>query len=394
MQPSEQSQERQKYWQEQQSEQPQEYVSERASQSSSVGNASLHDASEQNASVQKKKNVSEENIKKAKLLQAVGIVLAVGGVALAGRAIGNILSIGWYGMMFKSVLDAAGMLGGGAVLHASGTAIKKREQRFKQYLAVIGNRKIVNISDLSKVAGATHRRIYADLEKMMELGMLPSSAYIDRGRDYLVLDPDALEKEQREETFKKRIAAVYSGVHGGRKVTIMKQSGEALTDDEKTLQEIRKLNDAIADDVMSAKIDKIENITRAIFALLQKNPERRQEVRSFFSYYLPTTLKLLRFYAQLEDQPIQGETILASRQNIESIMDTLVRGFEAQLDSLFRTDALDISSDIRVLETMLAQDGIDNSEQQDAIARITRMMPREPRYTAEKELTASAPNLR
>lgn len=76
------------------------------------------------------------------------------------------------------------------------------------------------------------------------------------------------------------------------------------------------------------------------------------------SYYLPTTLKILRAYGQLEDQEISGENIAAAMERIEGMMDKVVDGFEKQLDLLFQGDAMDITADVEVLERMLAKDGL------------------------------------
>jgi dTDP-4-amino-4,6-dideoxygalactose transaminase len=67
-------------------------------------------------------------------------------------------------------------------------------------------------------------------------------------------------------------------------------------------------------------------------------------------YYLPTTLKILRTYARLEAQEVDGENITATKERIEGMMDTVVEGFESQLDQLFRDEAIDITSDVQVLE--------------------------------------------
>ena len=70
------------------------------------------------------------------------------------------------------------------------------------------------------------------------------------------------------------------------------------------------------------------------------------------------TFKLLKSYSLMEKQSYQGENIINARRDIEQILDTLVHAFEKQLDQLFATDAVDISSDIQVLETMMAKDGL------------------------------------
>ena len=81
-------------------------------------------------------------------------------------------------------------------------------------------------------------------------------------------------------------------------------------------------------------------------------------MRKFLDYYLPTSLKLLKTYAELEAQGVEGENITESKRRIEQTMDTLVHAFETQLDKLFQEDALDVSADIDVMENMLRADGL------------------------------------
>ena len=75
-------------------------------------------------------------------------------------------------------------------------------------------------------------------------------------------------------------------------------------------------------------------------------------------YYLPTLLKLLRSYDHMEEQGIRGENIRRTMQEIETVLDTVVEAFNKQLDNLFQEEALDISSDIQVLENMMSQEGL------------------------------------
>jgi 5-bromo-4-chloroindolyl phosphate hydrolysis protein len=76
------------------------------------------------------------------------------------------------------------------------------------------------------------------------------------------------------------------------------------------------------------------------------------------SYYLPTTLKLVRSYATLEKQGVKGENITSTKKSIGEILDTLSVGYEQQLDQLFKSDAIDIAADINVLENLMQQDGL------------------------------------
>ena len=127
---------------------------------------------------------------------------------------------------------------------------------------------------------------------------------------------------------------------------------------ERTLGELRELNERIEDEAVSQRIDRIGTLTAGIFRVVIQKPEREQDVRKFMNYYLPTTIKLLHSYELLEDQGYQSESIVESRGKIENILDTLIKAYEKQLDRLFRDDALDIATDIDVLETMMAGDGL------------------------------------
>ena len=95
-----------------------------------------------------------------------------------------------------------------------------------------------------------------------------------------------------------------------------------------------------------------------VFALAEADPGKEDQLRKFTSYYLPTALKLLHTYAQLDGQGVDGENITKTKQSIERSLDLLVTAFENQLDKLFQSDALDVSADIAALEGMLNLDGL------------------------------------
>ena len=122
------------------------------------------------------------------------------------------------------------------------------------------------------------------------------------------------------------------------------------------LRQIRELNDRIADEVLSAKIDRIEQVSGRIFKAIEDDPAKKDAAGTFLNYYLPTTLKLLENYADFEEAGVSGENLSQAKSRIEATMDSIVAGFEHQLDELYRTDAMDIDSDIRVMETMLRRD--------------------------------------
>ena len=105
-------------------------------------------------------------------------------------------------------------------------------------------------------------------------------------------------------------------------------------------------------------MERLEQIAGRIFALAEKDPSKQEQLRKFVGYYLPTALKLLRTYAQLDRQGVDGENITKTKQSIERSLDLLNTAFENQLDKLFQSDALDVSADIAALEGMLNLDGL------------------------------------
>ena len=124
------------------------------------------------------------------------------------------------------------------------------------------------------------------------------------------------------------------------------------------IREIRQLNERIDDRAVSDKIDRIEALTADIFQIIADHPERADEIRRFISYYLPTTFKLLESYSLMEKQRYQGESIRASRAQIEAVLDQIIVAIERQQDKLFQSDALDVETDISVLKTMMSADGL------------------------------------
>jgi len=223
----------------------------------------------------------------------------------------------------------------GGAMWMVGARQKKKLRRFRQYLSTIGRRQTITISSLSSATGRSPSQVREDLQEMLDDGVF-LEGFLDYGGDMLVLSADGVQEPVKTADPKPSAADAENAV----------------------LAEIRAINDAIANESLSAQIDRIGVITAKIFDYQKAPPEKSPQLHSFLSYYLPTTLKILRAYAQLESQGIEGENISAAKQRIEQMMSKVVEGFEKQLDQLFQGDALDITSDVKVLEQMLAKDGL------------------------------------
>ena len=130
----------------------------------------------------------------------------------------------------------------------------------------------------------------------------------------------------------------------------------------RAIADIRRLNDEIPDERISAQIDLTERLTAQIFDCVRKNPKKLSQIRQFLNYYLPTTIKLMEQYVTLQNQSLKTENITEGMQKIEDLLDKVIIAFQRQLDALFEADVVDITADIRVMEQMMASEGLTNKK--------------------------------
>ena len=109
--------------------------------------------------------------------------------------------------------------------------------------------------------------------------------------------------------------------------------------------------------LIARREDRLEEIAGKILKLVEEDPAKKNQAATFLNYYLPTTEKLLDSYADFEEAGVSGENLTQAKEKIRRTMDSIMAGFERQLDALYHADAMDVDSDIRVMETMLRRDG-------------------------------------
>ena len=273
--------------------------------------------------------------KGAKIMKLVGAILGISGLLALGGIIGDAIS-GYMMPEFEDLFYMTGLVAGGASMWLGGLGMQRRARRFAKYLAYVGNRKAIPIDDLARAADVSEAKAEKDLEIMVEKGLWGEGAFVDAGRDMLFLSPEAAEQyyRQQDNPPPPETEEGYSGI----------------------LRNIRRANDRIADPVLSEKIDRLEEVAAKIFRLIEEQPEKKAKANTFLNYYLPTTQKLLDSYADFEEAGVSGENLSEAKARIADTMDNIVRGFEHQLDELYQAQALDVDSDIRVMEAMLRRD--------------------------------------
>ena len=123
-------------------------------------------------------------------------------------------------------------------------------------------------------------------------------------------------------------------------------------------RELHELNVRIEDAPLSAAMDRMEKACLGILNEVEQHPEKDAQVRRFANYYLQDAVKILTLYAELEEKGVQGENAAGVRAEVAQNAQTIATAFENQLDSLFARDALDISTDLEVLNGMLKGQGL------------------------------------
>ena len=296
------------------------------------------------------KSRKERTLLERKSGKAIKVILTLISIALfvlsANAIIGALRDILGEGLdRWADLFLGVFYLVGGFISFFTRNIAVKRFARYKRYFVFVSDRDIVPISEISRASGLSFRVVRRDIRAMINEGYLSRDAYIDKDLDSLILSYEAVDEacQTTKDAWDEPAPATPESPANQSMATIL---------------ELRKISAGIADISISDKIYRIEQVAGLIFRTVEDYPEKLPQIRRFSSYYLPTTMKLLRAYAMLEKQGIDGENITTTKENIERILDTLVKGFEQQLDQLFRSDALDIATDIDVLENLLQQDGL------------------------------------
>lgn len=304
----------------------------------------------------------------AKLLGGILLSLVMFGLLLSGAIVGMVFSAG--AALAAPALAALAGLGGGVWLMGSGIRSLNRASRFRSYRKAIGTKTSCTLEKLAAAVGKSEKFVKREILKMIDRGWF-LQGHMDAEQTRLITNHETFRQfehnrlllEQRQQAAREQRqqqAAWEQAQRDARKPSPQVQ--EVLDKGDAFLAQIRRCNEAIPGQEISAKISRMERIVERIFDRAERHPEIIPDLKKMMDYYLPMTVKLLNAYADMDAQPVQGQNIQSSKQEIEKALDTLNLAFEKLLDSVFADAALDISSDISVLNTLLAQEGLTENE--------------------------------
>jgi len=338
---------------------------------------------EQNMRGYKKKLVKEAREKFALYVntstpRALGILFTTLGIALVGMFGVTAATLGIAGIFIDAVANKmqrgmfvfiAAIVASGA-LGIYGNTLRKKVNRFRSYVRTLNGKTYVKIEELAKGVRKSPKFVKRDLKKMIKNRMF-LEGHLDEEGNYLITSDESYEQymqtkkaseiQEKEMQEKEQAEQKLRG-------TLSEEVQEVIKEGEAYLEEIRSCNEAIPGVEISNKMYHLENVILRIFKRVEQHPELISDLHKFMDYYLPTTVKLLKAYEELDKQPVEGENIKTAKQEIENTLDTINEAFENLLDSFFRNTAWDVSTDISVLKTMLAQEGLTGNKDFESVS--------------------------
>ena len=274
-------------------------------------------------------------------------------------------AIGWEPGCILAAMILSPFFLGSAVMFLQGMVQSKRLQRFRQYVRILNGRTYAMLEEFAANVGKSKAFVRRDVQKMISLRMFPFGR-LDNEGTCLILNNEtwqqymALKNQMEQQEIEEQRVEAQKKIE--EEDPFQREVAKALKEGENYLSQIRAANNAIPGKEISKKLDDLELIIRKIFEQLQNHPEKIPEMNKFMEYYLPTTLKLVNAYKEFDRQALEGENISNGKREIEKTLDTINKAFLNLFDNLFADTAMDISTDISVLRTMLAQEGLTDSD--------------------------------
>ena len=279
------------------------------------------------------------SVVRGKLMRTLGLILTVGGV-LSSSISFLVSMLGGAKAIEALMLSTAIFLAIGAPglgLTFWGQSLLRQAQRYNRYSRLISDSSEVSLDRLSGAMGIDYEKVCQDLQHMMDIGCF-EGYHVDVERR--VLSRGRLGAAVRKED----------------RPAEEKQSGTVHPADR-----IAAIQKTVRHAEVSQKISRLETLTRRIYHYTDTYPEKDKLARSFKERYLPQTIKILESYSRFEKSGSKGENVRTAMKDIEMVLDVLIASFEKQLDMLYMDEALDITTDIDALESMLAGDGLGQS---------------------------------
>ena len=302
--------------------------------------------------------------------RAMGILFTTLGFALFAMFGVTLTVLGICSLFIGSLADKMGIflsvfgpaIGISGIMGICGNKLRKKINRFRSYIHTLNGRTYAEISELAKGVRKPEKFVRRDLKRMIKKYMF-LEGHLDESGTCLITSDESYKqyletKRQAEIQQKEKEQEIRQEKETDSDENLSKEARQVIEEGNAYIEQIRKSNDAIPGVEISNKMYHLENVIKRIFKRVEQHPELIDDLHKFMDYYLPTTVKLLQAYEELDKQDVEGDNIIMAKKEIENTLDTINEAFENLPDSFFRDTAWDVATDISVLKTMLAQEGL------------------------------------
>ena len=288
-----------------------------------------------------------------------GILGAIGAWKLLGTL--DMLSYAGTFSVLKNIIIYGAFLGIGIYQFIKGKNYINRDNRYSRYMKLLEHKQFASVEELAGAVAKSARTVVKDLEFMIEQKWFLEGRMDEKKSQFMLTDKvyeqyklaeQGRVLREQEEMEKQKI----------EKDPVQKEVMQLITDGNRYVKEIRRLNDEILGEDISNQLDKIEEIISSIFEIIKRKPEKRTELRKLMQYYLPMTVKVVTSYRDFENERVQSKQLEDSKMEIRETLDKVIIAFETLREKVFQEEVLDVSTDLDVLEAMMSQEGLIKDE--------------------------------
>ena len=288
-----------------------------------------------------------------------GILGAVGAWKLLGTL--DMLSYAGTSGILKNIIIYGAFLGIGIYQFIKGKNYINRANRYSRYMKLLEHKQFASVEELAGAVAKSAKTVVKDLEFMIEQKWFLEGRMDEKKSQFMLTDKvyeqyklaeQGRVLREQEELEKQKI----------EKDPVQKEVMQLVTEGNRYVKEIRKLNDEILGEDISNQLDKIEEIIASIFEIIKRKPEKRTELRKLMQYYLPMTVKVVTSYRDFENEKIPSRQLEESKKEIRETLKKVIIAFETLREKIFQEEVLDVSTDLDVLEAMMSQEGLIKDE--------------------------------
>lgn len=326
----------------------------------------LEKAKNQAKPVVKNKEVMALGFPMKRIGSASSVALMVsGGIGLfasCAMAMKVLVGVAFSSMSITGIFVPATLAVLFGIILNKGVSANKQIALADRYAKLVGSKSYIDIDELAESCGKPKKRLIKELKKMLNAGFFPQGR-IDSENKTLILTDEVYDqyvamKKNKEANVVDTTSRVVDREFEGLSEEEATELRTMISDGNEYIHKLHALNDKIPGEIITAKLSRLEELLKEIFAGVRRHPEQMSKMHELMEYYLPTMLKLVQAYEEYDKVSEPGKDILAAKKDIEETLDTINDAFKKLLNNLFKDSVWDVTTDAQVLKTMLAQKGL------------------------------------